>query len=70
MEKHDLKIIKNIAYAQNGYIKVMKEQKNSKNTIIGLNCMYQRANKQHSQTSKNIKKVDQEGTIEFRKIVN
>lgn len=34
MEEHDLKIIKKIAYAQNGCIKVMKEQKNSKNTMV------------------------------------
>lgn len=30
---------------------------------------YKRANKQCIQSSKNIKKVDQEGTIEFRRIV-
>lgn len=30
MEEHDLKIIKNVAYAQNGCIKVMKEQKKHK----------------------------------------
>lgn len=46
MEEHDLKIIKNVAYAQNGYIKVMKEQKkNTKNTIIGLNCIREQINR-------------------------
>lgn len=45
MEEHDLKIIKNIAYAQNGYIKVLKEKKNSKNTIIGLNSIREQINR-------------------------
>lgn len=45
----------------------MNKKTNSKNKIIGLWLVHQRANKQHRQTSKNIIKVDQEGTFEFRR---
>lgn len=46
----------------------MKEQKTQRTQLLVFG-QYKRANKRHIQSSKNIKKVDQEGTIEFRTIV-
>lgn len=43
----------------------MKEQKKTQRTQLLVFGQYKRANKQHIQSSKNIKKFDQEGTIEF-----
>lgn len=39
--------------------------KKTQRTQLLVFGQYKRANKQHIQSSKNIKKVDQEGTIEF-----
>lgn len=46
----------------------MKEQQTQRTQLLVFG-QYKRANKQHIQSSKNIKKVDQEGTIEFRRII-
>lgn len=43
--------------------------KKTQRTQLLVFGQYKRANKQHIQSSKNIKKVDQEGTIEFSTIV-